>query len=205
MPQDDDDDSCITADSVAPATDIESSPSSCSVTSQPSSSSTLITVKVAHRLRMHEVTLSADSTFGDLKTNLAPLTGLCPNEQRLLFKGKPNEDGDVLRASGVQNHSKLLLIDNPASKEKRSLEARQNERIAKACQAVAVVRVEVDKLSVRVKSLETSIGNGNKIAENTFAMLSELLMQQLLKLDSIDAEGEARAQRKTEVHFIRFY
>ncbi|KAH7427200.1 hypothetical protein KP509_10G034000 [Ceratopteris richardii] len=142
---------------------------------------------------------------GDLKTNLAPLTGLCPNEQRLLFKGKPNEDGDVLRASGVQNHSKLLLIDNPASKEKRSLEARQNERIAKACQAVAVVRVEVDKLSVRVKSLETSIGNGNKIAENTFAMLSELLMQQLLKLDSIDAEGEARAQRKTEVHFIRFY
>jgi len=35
-------------------------------------------------------------------------------------------------------------------------------------------------------------------------MLTELLMSQLLKLDSIDAEGEAKLQRKAEVVLIWF-
>lgn len=34
--------------------------------------------------------------------------------------------------------------------------------------------------------------------EKEFALLSELLTQQLLKLDGIDAQGEARVQRKNE-------
>ncbi|MCO5612730.1 hypothetical protein L7F22_066999 [Adiantum nelumboides] len=172
-----------------------------SPSSFPSPSPQFFTVKVGHGLRLHEITLPADTTFGDLKSSLAPLTGVCPHEQRLLFKGKEKEDSEFLHTAGLQNNSKLLLIETPESKARRLEEARQKERIAKACQAVAHVREEVDKLSTQVSSLEATIENGNTVAENTFPMLSELLMQQLLNLDSIEAEGEAKLQRKTEAAY----
>lgn len=40
---------------------------------------------------------------------------------------------------------------------------------------------------------------GTKAADKEFVVLTELLMVQLLKLDSIEAEGEAKMQRKFEV------
>lgn len=162
-----------------------------------------LTFKVGHGLRSHEITLPLDATFGDLKSSLAPLTGVYPHEQRLLFKGKQKDDSEVLHVAGVKNNSKLLLIENAESKERRLQEARQKERIEKACQAVAHVREEVDKLSAQVTSLEATVESGNMVAEKSFAMLSELLMQQLLKLDSIEVEGEAKMHRKTEVQRVQ--
>jgi BAG domain len=45
--------------------------------------------------------------------------------------------------------------------------------------------------------------NGHKkVDEKEFTVLSELLMMQLLKLDGIVSEGEARIQRKNEVLFL---
>lgn len=41
---------------------------------------------------------------------------------------------------------------------------------------------------------------GNKVAEQEFVVLTELFMMQLLKLDSIEAQGEAKVQRRIEVH-----
>lgn len=40
---------------------------------------------------------------------------------------------------------------------------------------------------------------GTKVADKEFVVLTELLMVQLLKLDSIEAEGEAKVQRRIEV------
>lgn len=48
-------------------------------------------------------------------------------------------------------------------------------------------------------AIEVAINGGNKAAEKEFLVLTELLMSQLLKLDSIAAEGEAKLQRKAEV------
>ena len=48
--------------------------------------------------------------------------------------------------------------------------------------------------------LEKSVLGGRKVEDKEFVVLTELLMMQLLKLDGIEAEGEARAQRKAEVH-----
>lgn len=39
-----------------------------------------------------------------------------------------------------------------------------------------------------------------RIPEKEITVLSELLMVQLLKLDSIEADGEAKAQRRIEVY-----
>lgn len=43
------------------------------------------------------------------------------------------------------------------------------------------------------------MNGGTKVAVTEFDMTAELLMRQLLKLDGIEAEGEARVQRKAEV------
>lgn len=50
--------------------------------------------------------------------------------------------------------------------------------------------------------LEKSVLAGRKVEDKEFVVLTELLMVQLLKLDGIEAEGEARAQRKAEVHYL---
>jgi len=53
-----------------------------------------------------------------------------------------------------------------------------------------------------VAALEADINAGNKASEKEFLLLTELLMSQLLKLDGIEAEGEAKLQRKAEVVFM---
>ena len=47
--------------------------------------------------------------------------------------------------------------------------------------------------------MEKAVNGGAKVAEKQFVVLSELLMRDLLKLDGIEAEGEAKVQRKMEV------
>lgn len=45
------------------------------------------------------------------------------------------------------------------------------------------------------------MNGGTKVAVQEFDMTAELLMRQLLKLDGIEAEGDAKVQRKAEVSF----
>lgn len=47
--------------------------------------------------------------------------------------------------------------------------------------------------------METKVQNVTKVADKEFATLTELLMLQLLKLDTIEANGEAKVQRRIEV------
>lgn len=47
--------------------------------------------------------------------------------------------------------------------------------------------------------MEVAVSGGTNVADKEFVVSTELLMRQLLKLDSIDAEGEAKLQRKAEV------
>ena len=49
--------------------------------------------------------------------------------------------------------------------------------------------------------METSSKNGIKITVKEIDILTELLMKELLKLDGIEAEGEAKTQRRIEVDF----
>lgn len=44
-----------------------------------------------------------------------------------------------------------------------------------------------------------AVGGGTKVSDKEFATSTELLMRQLLKLDGIKADGEAKMQRKAEV------
>lgn len=88
---------------------------------------------------------------GDLKKILAQETGLEPKEQRLLFRGKEKEDDECLHMVGVKDMSKVVLLEDPASKERKLEEMKQNRGILKAYEEVAKVRSEVDKLSEKVE------------------------------------------------------
>ena len=87
---------------------------------------------------------------GDLKRVLAQETGLEPKEQRLLFQGKEKDDEECLHMVGVKDMSKVVLLEDPASKERKLEEMKINQTVLKACKEVAKVRAEVDKLSEKV-------------------------------------------------------
>ena len=139
---------------------------------------------------------------GDLKRVLAHETGLQPKEQRLLFRGKEKEDEECLHMAGVKDMSKVILLEDPASKERKLEEMQSNQCVMKAYEAVANVRAEVDKLSEKVVALEATVRGGTKVEDKEFVVLTELLMVQLLKLDSTEADGEAKVQRRIEVCMI---
>ncbi|KAL7173121.1 hypothetical protein ACSBR2_032568 [Camellia fascicularis] len=165
----------------------------------------MIKIKVSHGSSHHDITIPAQSTFGDLKRVLAHETGLEPKEQRLLFRGKEKDDEECLHMVGVVDMSKVILLEDPASKERKLEEMKRNQHVLNAYEAVANVRVEVDKLSDKVVALETAVQNGMKVADKEFVVLTELLMVQLLKLDTIEADGEAKVQRRIEVHRVQSF
>ncbi|GKD39093.1 BAG family molecular chaperone regulator 4 [Tanacetum coccineum] len=50
----------------------------------------------------------------------------------------------------------------------------------------------------KTEAMETPFRKGITITSKEIEVLTELLMKELLKLDGIEAEGEAKAQRRTE-------
>ena len=102
-------------------------------------------------LNLYELAL-IDSLPGDVKKVLLHKTGLEPNEQRLLFRGKEKDDDEHLHMAGVKDNSKLLLLEDPASQERKLEKMKNSSEMSKACEAVAEVREEVDKLAERVSS-----------------------------------------------------
>ncbi|XP_012442822.1 BAG family molecular chaperone regulator 4 [Gossypium raimondii] len=166
-------------------------------------SAPMIKIKVSHGSYHRDIAVPAQSTFGDLKRVLAQETGLEPKEQRLLFQGKEKDDEECLHMVGVKDLSKVVLLEDPASKERKLVEMNSNQSVLKACEEVAKVRSEVDKLSEKVIAVEANVRAGTKVAENEFLVLTELLMVQLLQLDTIEADGEAKVQRRVEVRRVQ--
>ncbi|CAI0426216.1 unnamed protein product [Linum tenue] len=146
-------------------------------------------------------------------------TGLECGRQKLLFRGKEKEDGEYLHDAGVKDNAKILVLEEPVSAEKELPEMPQpevkgreeetsTEDIKEEEQQPSISEVEdkeeiLKALREQVSALEVAINCGTKVAEKEFVVSAELLMRQLLKLDMIEAEGEARVQRKAEVRRIQ--
>ncbi|KAI3908556.1 hypothetical protein MKX01_009358 [Papaver californicum] len=163
----------------------------------------MIKLIVTHATSKHEINVPPQATFGDVKRLLANVTGLEPNEQRLFFRGKEKGDEEGLLMAGVKDKSKVLLLEDQESKERKLEAVRMNAKMLEACEAVVKVRSEVDSLAEKVSVLEAAVHSGDKVPDKEFVVLGEFLMRQLLKLDGIKAEGEARAQRRLEVRRVQ--
>ncbi|KAL1199793.1 BAG family molecular chaperone regulator 4 [Cardamine amara subsp. amara] len=164
-----------------------------------------IRITVSHGSSHHDLHVSAHATFGDVKKALVQKTGLEASELKILFRGLEKDDAEQLQAAGVKDASKIVLVEDPIDKRVEQVEQPPvvTEEMAKAIAAVIAVSGEVEKLSDRVVALEVAVNGGTKVAVEEFDMTAELLMRQLLKLDGIVAEGEARLQRKAEVRRVQ--
>ncbi|KAE7996128.1 hypothetical protein FH972_000876 [Carpinus fangiana] len=157
-----------------------------------------VRLRVAYGALRHEISVNSQATFGEVKKLLTAETGLQPDEQRVIFRGKERENGEYLDTCGVKDRSKVMLMEDPSSIERRVIEMRRNAKIQSARRAISDVSMEVDKLAEQVCAMEKSISNGVKVPEVQITTLIEMLMRLAIKLDSISAEGDALAQKNLQ-------
>nr|GLL39324.1 BAG family molecular chaperone regulator 1-like [Ipomoea trifida] len=164
-----------------------------------------IRVRVKYGSIYHEISISSQATFGELKKMLTGPTGMHHEDQKLLFKDKERDSKAFLDTAGVKDKSKIVLIEDPISKEKRYLEMRKNAKMEKAAKTISEISLEVDRLAGQVSALESVISKGGKVAEKSVINVIESLMTQLVRLDGIVAEGDVKVQRKTQVARVQKY
>ncbi|KAL8141512.1 hypothetical protein V2J09_014544 [Rumex salicifolius] len=164
-----------------------------------------IRVRVKYGSIYHEISISSQATFGELKKKLSGPTGLHHEDMKLLFKNKERDSKGFLDISGVKDKSKLVLMEDPISQEKRFLELRKTAMIEKAAKSVSQISLDVDRLAGRVSALESVISKGGKVPEKDVLTLTEQLMNELIKLDAIVANGDVKLQRKLQVTRVQKY
>ncbi|KAK8963131.1 BAG family molecular chaperone regulator 1 [Platanthera guangdongensis] len=87
---------------------------------------------------------------GELKKELEAKTGLRLGEQRVIYRGKVRENGEFLDRCGVKDRSKLVVMEDPSSLERRHIEMLRDARMQSTSRAIAGLSLEVDKLGDQV-------------------------------------------------------
>lgn len=164
-----------------------------------------IRVRVKYGSIYHEVNISSQATFGELKKMLTGPTGLHHEDQKLMYKDKERDSKQFLDITGVKDRSKMVLVEDPISQEKRYLEMKKTAKMEKASKAISDISFDVDRLAGQVAALESVTSKGVKVEEKTVLNLIELLMNQLIKLDAIVADGDVKLQRKMQVKRVQKY
>ncbi|XP_031253454.1 BAG family molecular chaperone regulator 2-like [Pistacia vera] len=158
-----------------------------------------IKVRVKYGSTYHEVCINSIASFGELKKMLAEHTGLHHQDQKLIYKKKERDSKLYLDVAGVKNGSKMVLVEDIASRERRCLEMIQNAKIEKASKSLSQIRLQVDKLADQVTVLEASASRGERITDNLIGML----MTELVKLDEIAIEGDLKLQKRMQKHQVQ--
>lgn len=84
-------------------------------------------------------------------------TGLHTQDQKVIYKEKERDSKSFLDTAGVKNGSKILVIEDELSKERRCVESRKNARLEMATREIADIRFEVDKLAKQVMIKEKNL------------------------------------------------
>ncbi|GFP94092.1 bag family molecular chaperone regulator 3 [Phtheirospermum japonicum] len=98
----------------------------------------MITIRVSTVSQWHDISVQSTSTFGELKILLSLMTNLEAKEQRLLFKGKEREDDEHLHMVGVRDKDKVLMLEDPAIKERKLLGLAQTRVVGSAYRTISV-------------------------------------------------------------------
>ncbi|XP_008670335.1 BAG family molecular chaperone regulator 1 [Zea mays] len=158
-----------------------------------------IRVKVKFNGVYHEIYINSQASFGELKKMLSARTGLHPEDQKLVYKDKERDSKAFLDMAGVKDRSKMVLLEDPAAQAKRLLEQRRADKAERAAKSISRISLDVDKLVTKVSALETIVvSKGGKVADADVVALTEALMNELVKLDSVAAEGEVKVQRRMQ-------
>ncbi|KAL8217900.1 hypothetical protein R6Q57_021273 [Mikania cordata] len=164
-----------------------------------------IRIRVKFGSVYHEMIINSTATFGELKKMLSGPTGLHHEDQKLIYKDKERASKTFLDVVGVKDKSKMVLLEDPISRERRHIEARKTAKMEKAAKSISDIRLEVDRLAGQMSALESVISKGGKVADKMVSDLIGLLMNQLLKLDEIKVDGDLNHQKKTQVEKVQRY
>jgi len=164
-----------------------------------------IRVKVKHAGVTHEIYISSEASFGELKKLVAAKTGLHPDDQKVLYKDRERDSKAFLDTAGVRDRSKVVVLEDPEARARRIIGERRSGHLQKTARAVAAVTAEVDKLAPKVAALDASVRRGEKVAEKDVVQVTELLMNELLRLDAVVADGDVKAQRRMQVKRVQKY
>lgn len=158
-----------------------------------------IRVRVKHGSVYHEINISSQASFGELKKMLSGPTGVHHEDQKLFYKDKERDSKAFLDIVGVKDKSKIVLVEDPIGQEKRLLEMRKNAKLEKASKSISDISLAVDRLAGQVSAYESIISKGGKVGDKQLVTLIELLMNQLVKLDGIFADGDVKLKRRMQV------
>ncbi|KAF3448487.1 hypothetical protein FNV43_RR09200 [Rhamnella rubrinervis] len=164
-----------------------------------------IRVRVKYGSSYHDIYISSQASFGELKKKLAEPTGVHHLDQKLIFNNKERDSKAFLDVMRVKDGSKMVLLEDVASKERRYLEMCRISAVEKATNSLAKINFEVDKLEGEVTTIENKATRGGKVAEKDVVNLSEILMSKLILLDGIVADGELKQQRGKQVRRVQKY
>ncbi|RLN35763.1 BAG family molecular chaperone regulator 2-like [Panicum miliaceum] len=164
-----------------------------------------IRVKVKFNGVYHEIYINSQASFGELKKMMSAKTGLHPEDQKLVYKDKERDSKAFLDMAGVRDRSKMVLLEDPAAQAKRLLEQRRTDKAERAAKSISRISLDVDKLATKVSALETIVGKGGKVVDADVVTLTEALMNELVKLDSIAADGEVKVQRRMQEKRVQKY
>lgn len=126
-------------------------------------------------------------------------TGVHHEDQKLFYKDKERDSKSFLDIVGVKDKSKIVLVEDPIGQEKRLLEMRKNAKMEQASKLISEISLEVDRLAGQVSAYESVMSKGGKVGDKQLVTLIELLMNQLVKLDGIYADGDVKEKRRMQV------
>lgn len=164
-----------------------------------------IKVKVKHGSSYLDFNISSQASFGDLKKMVAGPTKVHHEDQKLIYKDKERDSRSFLDVCGVKNGSKIVLIEDLVSREKRLIELRKNAKMDKASKEIAEITLEVDKYAKQVANLDSQIFGGKRVVEKVLLDLIEQLMSLLIRLDGIVADGDIKSRRRLQVKRVQKY
>ncbi|KAH1230745.1 BAG family molecular chaperone regulator 3 [Glycine max] len=125
--------------------------------------------------------------------------GLHHHDQKLFYKNKERDSKVFLDIVGVKDKSKLMFVEDSISQEKRYLEMRMNAKMERTTKYISEISLEVDRLAGQVSALESILSKGGKVSEMNVLNLIDLLINQLLKLDSIMVDEDVKMKREMQV------
>ncbi|GLT40464.1 hypothetical protein SLA2020_146010 [Shorea laevis] len=155
-----------------------------------------IKVRVKHGSKYHEIYISSEASFGELKKMLAERTGLHHEDQKIIYKKKERHSKEYLDTVRVKDGSKMVLVEDSASRERRCLEMLKNANAEKASKSLSQISQEVDEFSKQVTAMEATVATGNKVAEADVDNIIGSLMAELVKLDELVVNGELKLQKQ---------
>ncbi|KAG6496588.1 BAG family molecular chaperone regulator 1-like isoform X1 [Zingiber officinale] len=164
-----------------------------------------IRVKVKHGAACHEIYIGALASFGELKKALSAKTGLHPLDMKLSYKNRERQSAAFLDSAGVKDKSKLLLEEDPAARTKRLLDLRKADKAEKTAKSISAISLEVDRLGSKVSEMEAMVNQNRKVVDNDVTDLIASLMNELVKLDGIVADGDVNVQRRLQIKMTQKY